>query len=91
MYGMLNQLKKDKKFIFVSNFSKKRAGKVHDIILQLIASNIVVFDEAIPKIVWDDLSKDDLRLNWGHIMVDSEPELTYETASAWNGFNLMVE
>ena len=85
----LSEPKNKKKLFKVSNASKLPQGKLHAVILQLMASGIIVpiiKDERL--IGKKSLSKKDIVWNFGRTaIVDGEKTFNHRLQSSWTGFN----
>jgi superfamily II DNA helicase RecQ len=87
---MIKLLGENKKVYFPTGFSSLPQGKIHGLVLQLIAAGIVSLGIAplsSSKVGTDRLSSSDVELNWATTDVGGETVLAHEQAHRWSMMN----
>jgi hypothetical protein len=87
---MIKLLGDNKKVYFPTGYSGLPQGKIHGLVLQLIAAGIVsiaIATSSSSKVGTDSLSSSDVELNWATTIVKGETVLAHEQAHRWAMMN----
>jgi hypothetical protein len=87
---VIKLLDDNKKVYFPTGYSSLPQGKIHGLVLQLIAADIVLLDIATSsslKVGTDCLSSSDVELNWATTNVDGDMVLAHDQAHRWAMMN----